>query len=125
MQKVSILRFFLQLGLFSLLTITWLLVWEHYASPRFQTHLLWGIWLFFIITTTTLHLFLTRIKNPKKFILYFMTISGLKMFVYLLIILVYALIKREAALGFTLFFLSMYFLHSIFEVALLLKKQKN
>ncbi|MEO6904619.1 MAG: hypothetical protein ABI315_15920 [Bacteroidia bacterium] len=125
MKKASTLRYFLYLGLFSIFTLAVLLLWKAYASPRFQTHLIWVIWLFFILTTTALHLFLTRITDPKKFIMYFMALSGLKMFFYLIIIFAYALLKKEAALGFTLFFLSMYFFYSGFEVVLLLKEQKK
>lgn len=125
MKKTSILRYFLYLGIFSIFTLAGLLLWKTYATPRFQSNLIWAIWLFFILTTTALHLFLIRIKDPKKFILYFMAISGFKMFCYLIIIFTYALLKKEAALGFTLFFLSMYFLYSGFEVVLLLKEQKK
>jgi hypothetical protein len=125
MKKATTLRFFLKLGLFSIFTLAVLLFWKTYATARFQTNLIWAIWLFFIITTTVLHLFLTRIRDPKKFILFFMTISGLKMFFYLIIIFIYALLKKEAALGFTLFFLSMYFFYSGFEVVLLLKEQQK
>lgn len=125
MKKASTFRYFLYLGVFSIFTLAGLLLWKTYASPRFQTHLIWAIWLFFILATTALHLFLTRITDPKKFIIYFMAISGLKMFCYLIIIFIYALLKKEAALGFTLFFITMYFLYSGFEVVLLLKEQKK
>lgn len=55
----------------------------------------------------------------------FMTITGLRLFGYLIIILIYAVLKREAALGFTLLFLLMYFLFSAFEVMTLLRLFKK
>lgn len=51
----------------------------------------------------------------------FMAVTGLRLLGYLLIILIYAVLKREAALGFTLLFLLMYFLFSAFEVMTLLR----
>ncbi len=55
----------------------------------------------------------------------YMTLAGLRLFGYLIIILIYAVLKREAALGFTLLFLLMYFLFSAFEVISLLKLFKK
>lgn len=115
--------FFLQLGIFSLFTLAVLLLWNQYASLRFQSNLTWGIWGFFILTTALIHLFLvsTSEKEPKKFVVNFMLVTAVKLFGYLIIILVYALLKREAAMGFTIFFLTMYLLYSGFEVFALLK----
>ncbi|MCK6649404.1 MAG: hypothetical protein L6Q66_07100 [Bacteroidia bacterium] len=115
--------FFLQLGIFSLFTLGILLLWNQYASVRFQSNLTLGIWGFFILTTALIHLFLVSSseKEPKKFVMNFMLITAVKLFGYLIIILVYALIKREAAMGFTIFFLVMYLLYTGFEVFALLR----
>ncbi|MBL7889757.1 MAG: hypothetical protein JNL24_09400 [Bacteroidia bacterium] len=115
--------FFLQLGIFSLFTLAVLLLWNQYASLRFQSNLTWAIWGFFILTTALIHLFLvgSSEKEPKKFVVNFMLVTAVKLFGYLITILVYALLKREAAMGFTIFFLTMYLLYSGFEVFALLK----
>ncbi len=115
--------FFLQLSIFSLFTLAILFLWNQYASARFQSNLTWGIWAFFILTTALIHTFLvgTSEKEPKKFVVNFMLVTAVKLFGYLIIILVYALLKREAAMGFTVFFLTMYLLYSGFEVFALLK----
>lgn len=115
--------FFIQLSIFSFVTLALLLLWNQYASARFQTETTWFIWVFFIVTTTLIHLFLVKSteKEPKKFVVNFMLVTAIKLFGYLIIILVYALIKREAALGFTVFFLAMYMLYSGFEVFTLLR----
>lgn len=115
--------FFLQLSVFSLFTLAILFLWNQYASTRFQSNLTWGIWAFFILTTALIHTFLvgTSEKEPKKFVVNFMLVTAVKLFGYLIIILVYALLKREAAMGFTVFFLTMYLLYSGFEVFALLK----
>lgn len=119
----SLKPFFIQLSVFSVFTIGVVLAWQHFAALRFQTDQAWFIWGFFILSTTIIHVLLMRVAaSPKKFIYYFMGITGIKLFAYLTIILIYALIKREAALGFTLFFLVMYFLYTGLEVFTLLKQ---
>lgn len=115
--------YYFSLFLYSAFTGLIVFLWNNYSSERFQTDLSWGIWAFFIVTTVLIHTVLTNAatKNPKKFILAFMLTTAIKLFGFLILILIYALIKREAALGFTLLFLAMYLLYSGFEVVTLLK----
>jgi hypothetical protein len=126
----SLKPFFIQLSIFSAFTAGIVFLWNNYSSERFQTNLSWAVWAFFIVVTTLIHYVLTSaaVKNPKKFIMAFMLTTGLKLFGFLILILTYALIKREAALGFTILFLTMYLFFSAFEVVTLLKffkKQKE
>jgi hypothetical protein len=74
-----------------------------------------------------IHVFLVKVaeKDPKRFVGYYMGITAIKLFGYLTIITLYALLKREAALGFTLWFLVLYLLYSGFEVVMLLKHFKK
>lgn len=124
--NASLKSFFIQLSVFSVFTIGVLLAWQRFASPRFQTEHAWFIWGFFVLTTSFIHMVLMRVmETPKKFIYYFMGITGIKLFAYLTIILIYALLRREAALGFTIFFLVMYFLYTALEVVALLKHFKK
>ena len=119
--------FFIQLALFSIFTMGVLYFWQKYASLRFQTDLGWLIWAFFIIVTALIHIVLVRSaeQSPRKFITNFMAVSGAKLFVYLMVIVIYALLKGKAALGFVILFLVLYFLYSIFEVVTLLKHFKK
>jgi uncharacterized membrane protein len=64
-------------------------------------------------------------KKPKTFVGYFMAITGIKLFAYLIIITVYALVVGKAALGFVLWFLVLYLLYSGFEVVMLMKHLKK
>lgn len=118
--------FFIQLALFSIFTMGVLYFWQQYASLRFQTDLGWLIWGFFIIVTAFIHIILVRSaeQSPRKFITNFMVLSATKLFVYLMVIVIYALLKGKAALGFVILFLVLYFLYSIFEVVTLLKHFK-
>jgi hypothetical protein len=119
--------FFIQLALFSIFTMGVLYFWQQYASLRFQTDLGWLLWGFFIVVTALIHIVLVKSseQSPRKFITNFMALSGAKLFVYLMVIVIYALLKGKEALGFVILFLVLYFLYSIFEVVTLLKHFKK
>jgi hypothetical protein len=123
----SLKSFFIKLALFSLITMGVLLLWQQYAAERFQTNLGWLIWGFFIAVTALIHIALVKAsdESPRKFVTYFMAITGIKLFAYLIIILFYALLNGKAALGFVILFLVFYFLYSAFEVIILLKHLKK
>ncbi|MCX6295073.1 MAG: hypothetical protein NTX97_03230 [Bacteroidetes bacterium] len=123
----SFRAFFVKLTLFSVFTLGLLFLWQHYASPNFQSTIFWVVWLFFIFTTAIIHVVLIKAarKDPKKFITYFMGITGIKLFAYLIIILIYGLLNRDTAQGFIICFLISYFLYSGFEVVTLTKHFKK
>ncbi len=123
----SINSFYLKLFIFSIFTLGLFFIWNAYASLRFQSDLMGVLWAFFVISTAFIHYILVKIshKNPKNFVGYFMGITAIKLFGYLIIITIYALIKKEAALGFTLWFLLLYLLYSGFEVVMLMKHFKK
>jgi hypothetical protein len=104
-----------------------LLLWQQYASARFQTNLGWVLWLFFIGITALIHIILMKASDnsPKSLITWFMAITGIKLFTYLTIILIYGVLKGEKALGFVMLFLVFYFLYSAFEVVTLLRSFKK
>lgn len=119
--------FYTKLGAFSVLTFALMFCWKQFASERFQSELIWAIWAFFVVTTAAIHYILVEVsgRDPKRFVGYFMGITGVKLFVYLTIITLYAMLKRGEALGFTLLFLVLYLLYSAFEVIQLLRHFKN
>lgn len=119
--------FIIKLSVFSFFTLIILFIWKQYASERFQSDLMLPLWLFFVITTFLIHYVLVRAdqKNPKTFVGYFMGITAIKLFGYLIIITIYALVVGKTALGFTLWFLVLYLLYSGFEVVMLMKHLKK
>lgn len=123
----SFRSFYIKLALFSIVTLGLLLTWQHFASVNFQTKIYWVIWLFFISTTALIHIVLIKStqNDPKKFVNYFMGITALKLFGYLIIILAYGLANRETAQGFIICFLINYFLYSGFEVVTLMRHFKK
>jgi hypothetical protein len=119
--------FSIKLLIFSLFTLSIFFLWKQFASERFQSDLMIPLWVFFVLSTGLIHYILVKAdqKNPKLFVGYFMGITAIKLFGYLTIIVAYALIKKEAALGFTLWFLVLYLLYSGFEVVMLMKYFKK
>lgn len=124
---LSFKPFYIKLAIFSFFTFLILLLWRNYAADRFQSDFMYSLLIFFVLITMIIHVFLVKIaeKDPKRFVGYYMGITAIKLFGYLTIITLYALLKREAALGFTLWFLVLYLLYSGFEVVMLLKHFKK
>jgi hypothetical protein len=123
----SIRSFSIRLFIFSIFTLALLYLWKLYAPERFQSDMTLILWLFFVLSTFFIHYILVKVseKDPKRFVGYYMGITAMKLFGYLIIIVIYALLKREAALGFTLQFLFLYLLYSGFEVIMLMKHFKK
>lgn len=119
--------FLVSLILFSIAVFGVLAFFQHFASARFQTNYFWIIWGFFVGSTAVIHSILTKAaeQDPKKFVNYFMGITALKLFAYLIIILLFGLLNRDNAVGFIICFLITYFLYSGFEVITLMKHFKK
>lgn len=83
--------------------------------------------LFFVVLTGLLHYVLLRSlkKNPKLFISYFMTLTGLKMFLYLIILTTYLFLFKEQAKSFVVSFLLFYLLFTAFEAIALFKSSRS
>ena len=80
--------------------------------------------LLFIIVTLLFHVGLQRSfeKGSKHFIRYYMGASGMKMFVFLVIIIIFALLNKKQAVAFTLCFFFFYLFFTVFEAVLSFKE---
>jgi len=120
-------RFTLLLFSFSVvITLIGFLVMKYFVPVHYYTGFLF-IPLFFFVITVGVHRYLvvaTRGDN-KKFSYKFMGATGLKLFVYLILIVAYSLLDREHAVPFLITFLILYVLYSLFEVLAILKYLKN
>ncbi len=85
--------------------------------------------IFFYVATNLVHAFLLKIavKSGSKFTSQYMAVSFIKMFFYLAIAVVYALLNREYAKIFLGNFLVLYAIYTTFEVMQFSKfvRQKN
>lgn len=82
---------------------------------------------FFFLSSVAMHGIVRAASkdNPKRFPTYFMGITGLKMFVYLIVIGLYALLLRDMAIPFTLAFMFFYLAFTTLEVASFLAEAKG
>lgn len=119
--------FIKKISLFSFLLAGLIFFWNNNADHKTYVE---GIWIayFFILSVTILtHYLLTKAgqKNPAHFIRSYIGMTGAKLFLYLIVIVIYCLVKPAAAMNFSIAFLAIYFLFSFFEVAALLKHFKS
>jgi hypothetical protein len=119
--------FLVRLLIFSAFTHLLIFAWVKLLPARFQTSSLVLVWGFFVLTTALIHYILSKAaeRDPKKFVGYFMGITAVKLFGYLLVIIAYAMIRKEGALGFILWFLVMYLFYTVFEVIMLMRHLKK
>src|SRR5688572_12815992 len=121
--KTEFKKGFLVLLAFSLITAL-LVFFTNPAIPHTYPPLNnWMLWLFFTSSTLLIHYILLSAaqKKPAYFIRLFIGITSIKLFIYLLLITVYAFFNKPKAFIFIISFLSFYLLYSVCEVILLIK----
>ncbi len=81
---------------------------------------------FFIATIITHHLLIkTSKQSPQNFVRTYMGTTAFRLFLNLIIIIIYMLVDRNGAMAFALSFLVYYFLYLIFEIISLQKELKK
>lgn len=95
-----------------------------YFIPIYYLQIFPFVLLFFMISTVAVHAVLMKSleKRPLLFVNTFMLSTIVKLFVYLIFLVIYLAIDRANALIFTIYFLSLYFLYTGFEVVVILKE---
>ncbi len=83
-----------------------------------------GLLIFFFTVTFLLHLGYEKSfkKGSKEFVRFYMLASGLKLFGFLTILLVFGFIDREQVTAFAIDFLILYFIYTAFELITSFKK---
>ena len=74
--------------------------------------------LFYVAVTLIVHKIILKAlgKKPSKFINYFMLTTFIKMFFFLFVMVIYALINREDAVRFIVIYFILYLLYTSFDV---------
>lgn len=95
-------------------------------NPYYQV-ILPFILLFVFLFTTVIHAILlkTARKKPKKLVNRFLMLTGLKMIIYLLIMIIYLVISKQDSAPFLLTFLIVYLVFTIFEISSILSYLKR
>lgn len=84
-----------------------------------------NVFFFFYGFSALLHLLLLKLaeQKPNQFITYFMGITGLKLFIYLIILMVYLFLHTTGSrIGFIVSFFYLYITFTTFEVVMLLRQ---
>ena len=98
----------------------------NYTMPAYANAHAYFILGYYFLFTFGIHYWLTRVGDAKTFIMKFLGATGIKLFLNLIIILVYGLKNKPGAVTFALFFLFIYFIYTFFEVVQLNKQfRKN
>ena len=97
------------------------------ALKEYYRNIIPVLLLILYIITAAIHGFLLNAgaRDSQKFVRRFMIASGLKLLLFLLIIVVYLLVNREDAIIFLSAFLSFYLIFTVFEVFSILKVLKK
>jgi len=95
-------------------------------NPYYQV-ILPFVLLFIFLFTTVIHAMLlkTARKKPKKLVNRFLMLTGLKMIIYLFIMIIYLVISKQDSAPFLLTFLIVYLVFTIFEISSILSYLKR
>lgn len=102
-------------------------VWNRLAPPEYVFAKAWFLLALFLVATALLHYgaIVSGNKGGQQFIRYFLAATVLKLFVFLLIIIVYVMMKPPDAIHFAVCFLVLYLVFTVFETLSLLKHFKK
>lgn len=115
--------FLVRLLVFSAIVGGGLAVWNALMPVWKQHPQSWALFAFFVVITAVVHYILLRSGegDPKAFVRMFMGLTTFKLFIFLIVIVLYAFTNKALAAHFIIHFLVFYLLFTTFEVALLYK----
>ncbi len=117
----TLTKHFLLYSIFLALIAGALFYWNYSQPIENVLSASWGVFAFFAVSFLLNHLSLLNAENKKPgvFIRRFMGTSTLRLFVFVIIIVLYAMTHKTQAHLFILHFLIFYFLFATFEIATL------
>lgn len=125
---MSPLKKFIVQGIFItlLLAVIGYFLFTGVLSPYYQV-ILPFVLLFIFLFTTVIHAILlkTARKKPKKLVNRFLMLTGLKMMIYLFIMIIYLIISKQDSAPFLLTFFVVYLVFTIFEISSILSCLKR
>jgi len=86
--------------------------------------IVWMIFIYFCVLTVAFHYGLIKStqSRPQVFVRYYMATTTIKLFLNLIILVVYSVLNKSAAIPFIISFMIFYFLFTVFEVAYTMRK---
>ena len=118
------IRFLVRLLIYSAAVFALFYFAEDQLPKRFAFHAYWKIQIFMIVVAWVSHAGLEKagLKGNQHFIRQFMATTGLKLFLYMIVMVGYAVLNRETAVGFIVHFFLMYVLYTVFEITFIYKR---
>jgi len=91
---------------------------DNYFVPQ-----IWMILIYFLVVSVLFHfILLQKLKEPKQYIRAFLAGTAIRLFIHMIVLIVFALLNRDHAIPLILTFFCCYLLFTIFEVATQLKQ---
>ncbi|MEP7265746.1 MAG: hypothetical protein ABI772_14675 [Bacteroidota bacterium] len=112
------IHFIIRLLVAAALTAGGYFLLSHKLPPHLSYHNFLYISIFFTVLTAFFHngLSLSAKGGTKSFIRFYMAATAIKLFLYIGVIVIYALINKPGVMGFALCFLLHYCAFTVFEV---------
>jgi hypothetical protein len=110
--------------IFSAIMASLVLLVSYSFFPEKINLVTWLILSYFIIITSVFHLGLLKSSEgkPQAFIRYYMGATTIKLFIHVIVLLVYCLLNRHDAARFIITFLIFYMAYTAWEVAIASKR---
>jgi hypothetical protein len=111
-------KFTRNLTLLSSILLILIICWNRFLSENLNSPHAVYIVIYFFLLTFVIHHFLIKAntQSPQNFVRSYMLFTALKLFLNLMVIVIYLLIDRKQAMVFILSFLIFYFVFLIFEI---------
>lgn len=122
------MSYLLKLVIFSVILSAAVFAWNMFAPDVYQSNAAYFILPFFFIYSWLAHNFLTRAlnnENKNAFTMQFMGATGIKLFLSLVIIVVYGVMNKSTVIPFAVLYLFIYFAYTGFETAILFRTIKQ
>lgn len=119
--------FLIRITLFTIVIYCFYLLVKGYVPQKFYFENTNYIFAFFFLVTSVFHfgLLFTFSKSNRSFVSYYMIATALKLFLYLGVIIIYALYNPANAIAFICNFFAIYILFTAFEVSVVYSHFKS
>lgn len=116
--------FFIKLFLFSLIVSVIDFCWIRFTPVENHVPHVWIMLLFFIAITSVFHfLAISQSKDKQQgFIRFYMGSTALRLFLYVMVIVIYRFYDKPTLIPFAIGFMAHYLLFTVFEVPILLRE---
>ncbi len=119
------MKYNLSLLFITLFSIAMIIGWNKFMPINYQNNHVYLVVVFFSLFSYIAHILLLNAlsaENKNAFTLRFMAMSGVKLFISLFIIIIYAFLNKKQIVSFAIIYLLLYFLFTGFETYFLYKK---